>query len=76
MRSLLKDKLTTRVTGKADEAGRFEFRGFHGAYDVSLQLPSGAAASWQIVLSNSSTAFELIWNEQTGGLRAVPAQKH
>ena len=76
IRSLLHEKLSTRVAGKADEAGRCGFRGFHGYYDVSLQLPSGAAASAQIALSNNSTAFKLIWNEQTGTLRAVPAQKH
>jgi GH35 family endo-1,4-beta-xylanase len=75
IRSLLHDKLSTRVAGKADEAGRCVFRGFRGSYNVSLQLPSGGAVSAQIALSNSSTAFKLIWNEQHGTLRAVPAQK-
>ena len=71
--SLLHDKLATRVAGRTDEAGRCAFRGFHGTYAVSLQLPSGQPASAQLVLSNSSTAFKLILNEQTGTLRAVPA---
>jgi GH35 family endo-1,4-beta-xylanase len=71
--SLLHDKLATRVAGRTDEAGRCAFRGFHGTYDVSLQLPSGQPASAQIVLGNSSTAFKLIWNEQTGALRVVRA---
>jgi GH35 family endo-1,4-beta-xylanase len=70
IRSLLHDKLSTRVAGKVDEAGRYAFRGFHGSYDVSLELPSGAAASAQIALSNNSTAFTLVWNETSGTLQA------
>jgi hypothetical protein len=73
IKSLLHNKLATRVAGKTDEAGRCEFRGFHGFYDVSLQLPSGATVSAQIVLDNNSTAFKLIWHEQTGALRVAPA---
>ena len=69
--SLLHDKLATRVAGRTDEAGRCEFRGFHGTYEISLQLPSGQPASAQIVLGNGSTAFKLILNEKTGTLRAV-----
>ena len=75
IRSLLHDKLSTRVAGKVDKAGRCGFRGFHGSYDVSVQLPSGAAASAQFALSNDSTAFTLIWNEENGTLQTVPAQK-
>ena len=73
IKSLLHDKLATRVAGRTDEAGRCAFRGFHGTYDVSLRLPSGQPASVQIVLGNSSTAFKLILNAQTGMLRVLPS---
>jgi len=75
IKSLLHDKLATRVAGRTDEAGRCEFRGFHGTYEVSLQLPSGQPASAQIVLGNGSTAFKLVLNEETRTLRVVPASE-
>jgi hypothetical protein len=73
IKSLLHDKLATRVVGRTDEAGRCRFRGFHGTYDVSLQLPSGQPASAELTLGNTSKAFRLILNEQAGTLRAEPA---
>jgi GH35 family endo-1,4-beta-xylanase len=74
IKSLLHDKLATRVAGRTDEAGRCAFRGFHGSYNVSLRLPSGATVSTQIALGNNCTAFELTWNDQAGTLQTVPAR--
>lgn len=73
IQSLLHDKLVTRVSGTTDEAGQYAFRGFHGTYDVSLQLPSGSTVSVQMALSGNSSVLTLIWDEQIGALRAAPA---
>jgi hypothetical protein len=73
IQSLLQDKLVTRVAGVTDEAGRCAFRGFHGSYDVSVQLPSGELASAQLTLGSDSATFQLICDERAGTLRVVPA---
>jgi GH35 family endo-1,4-beta-xylanase len=75
IQSLLHDKLTTRVSGTTDKAGQYAFRGFHGTYDVSLQLPSGSTTVSQIALSSRSGILRLTWNEEVGTLtlRAAPA---
>ena len=73
IKSLLHDKLATRVSGTTDEAGRYAFRGFHGTYDVSLQLPSGATVFRADGPEQQFHVLKLIWNEQIGVLRAAPA---
>jgi hypothetical protein len=45
------------------------------SYDVSLQLPSWATVSAPMSLGSNSTAFKLIWDEQTGTLRVMPASE-
>lgn len=45
---------TTRTNGTTDSAGVFDFRGFHGAYDVSVTLPGSQPTLRRINLDPGS----------------------
>lgn len=51
---LLQDYLTTRVSGRTDDSGRFAFRGFHGDYDVTLTTPSGRKSTSEVRLDRET----------------------
>jgi endo-1,4-beta-xylanase len=71
IKSLLQDKLTTRVTGTTDEAGRFAFRGFHGTYDLTVTLPSGNELKTQAVVGNDAREVRLAVDETSGTVKAT-----
>jgi endo-1,4-beta-xylanase len=66
LKSLLKDKLTTRVAGKTDKNGQCAFRGFHGRYDVVLEFQSGGRAHACLEVRRDASDFKLILDEQAG----------
>lgn len=71
IRSLLQDRLSTRVSGKTDADGRFAFRGFHGRYEFTVRLPSGGRATVHAKIGGDATALKLGADEQVGTLSVV-----
>ena len=69
IQSLLQDKLTTRATGKTNPAGRFSFRGFHGAHEFTITLPSGKQATAHAKISGDATELRLVVDDKAGTLR-------
>ncbi len=65
IQSLLRDKLSTRVSAKTDGAGRLAFRGFHGDYEISLTLTSGETSTVRATISADAPDIRLIMDEST-----------
>ena len=45
LRKLIHEDWKTVARGKTDANGNFAFRGFAGAYDVTVKAPTGSAAA-------------------------------
>jgi hypothetical protein len=71
IQSLLQDKLTTRASGMTDQAGRFAFRGFHGAYDLTLKFPSGRESTVRAEIGGDASEVGLVADEKAATLKAV-----
>jgi len=71
IKSLLQDKLTTRSSGMTDQAGRFAFRGFHGAYDLTLKFPSGRKSTVRAEIGGDASEVKLVVDQKAEILKAV-----
>jgi GH35 family endo-1,4-beta-xylanase len=69
--NLLHKKLTTRVSGKTDQDGRFTFRGFHGAYDFAVKPASMTGSNVKMKVSAASPEVRLVMDVAKGGLEVV-----
>jgi hypothetical protein len=79
IKSLLQDKLTTRVAGTTDDAGRFAFRGFHGTYEVTFKLPSGKETTQRVKIGSTASKLKVVVDgkaESAGGLRPSSPAAH
>jgi hypothetical protein len=50
----LRSEWTTAADGSTNANGEFDFRGFHGTYDITLTPPGGTPVTEQFVLSPGS----------------------
>jgi hypothetical protein len=57
IRSLLKDKLTTKLRAKTDVDGRIVFRGFHGRYKMTITSAAGRKASADFSMNAKTNRF-------------------
>jgi endo-1,4-beta-xylanase len=75
IKSLLHDKLTTRAVGKTDQAGRFAFSGFHGAYDLTLTFPSGKTSTVRAKVGRDTPEVRLVVDAETETVNAISPPK-
>lgn len=50
----LVDEWTTSTSGSTNEVGTFDWRGFHGTYDVTVSIPGVGDATRQVVLAEGA----------------------
>jgi GH35 family endo-1,4-beta-xylanase len=72
IKCLLQDTLATRASGVTDQSGCFAFRGFHGAYDLTVKHPSGKKSTARAEIAAAASELQLVLDQKAGTLKAVP----
>jgi endo-1,4-beta-xylanase len=65
IRSLIKEEWMTKTTGQTDEDGSLDFRGFYGAYKITLKTEEGGVYTFNIHLKRREAnrwEFQLLKN--------------
>ncbi|HVX86736.1 MAG TPA: DUF6798 domain-containing protein [Phycisphaerae bacterium] len=69
LRRLITQKWRTQMTGTLGQDGALAFRGFHGAYEMSVTFPGGARAAGSFTVSpGSANRFRYRWDPVNGAL--------
>ena len=72
LKDLIRTRWMTRTSGKLALDGTATFRGFHGEYEVSVTLPSGATAKAQFGVQPSvQNQYRLRLDRETGKLELI-----
>ena len=75
LRSLLSDKLVTRVVGETDHQGACVFDGFDGQYKLSLRTESGKNITMDVNAGHRQTYIKIIVSEDESTARVVIEQE-
>ena len=75
LRSLLSDKLVTRVAGETDHQGACVFDGFHGQYKLLLKTESGQNLTMHANAGHQQTHIKIIVSEDESTARVVFEQE-
>ena len=76
LRSLLSDKLVTRVAGETDHQGACVFDGFHGRYKLSLRTNSGRKLTMHANAGHQQTHIKIIVSEDESTAHVVESSAH
>ena len=76
LRSLLSDKLVTRVAGETDHQGACVFDGFHGRYKLLLRTNSGRKLTMHANAGHQQTHIKIIVSEDESTAHVVESPAH
>ncbi|MDA7938306.1 endo-1,4-beta-xylanase [Pirellulales bacterium] len=76
LRSLLSDKLVTRVAGETDHHGACVFDGFHGRYKLLLRTNSGRKLTMHANAGHQQTHIKIIVSEDESTAHVVESSAH
>ena len=60
VQDLIQRKLSTAIDGRSNADGQYQFRGFHGRYEVTVENQAGRHSTLSFVLTPGSTHHRLV----------------